>query len=190
MQLSRTYALLLSAGSMLALSGCGDISVEPIRAKAPAGVSPVFDSDDPYACELVRNDQPLTHYAGDGFDSNCKATGNWCLRTGSRSFATDLETGEVSVHQEFAMVCQEPCQVDSDCPAPESGTAVASCFFFHEPSPENPVGTCIVRCDSGERCQDGFECHASLGHSDYAVWPATCFGKPVSVSYSYIEPSP
>jgi hypothetical protein len=79
------------------------------------------------------------------------------------------------------MVCEHRCQSDSDCPAPDSGTGVATCLFFADPSVED--GTCVVSCDNGETCQDGFQCRESRGGNDYATWPRTCVGQPVGIDY-------
>jgi hypothetical protein len=192
MQTVKTHSLSrlgASAGlTVLAAFGCGDISVEPIQNKMP--VTSVVDSDDPYACELVRTEEPLSRNATQVYAPTCKANGTRCMYDGSGSYMVDAETGDASVHQELRMVCAYPCQVDADCPAPESGTAVASCFYFAEPGSENPFGECIMRCDGGETCPDGFECDESRGSTSYAVWPESCIGSAATLDYSYKEPTP
>jgi hypothetical protein len=184
MQSSKSrFSSLLAASTAFAAHlafGCGDISVEPIQSKIP--VTHVVESDDPYACKLVPTGAPPSRNLEDGFAPTCKANGEPCNWDASGTYVADTTTYEVSVHQEVRMVCLYPCQVDSDCPAPESGTAHAGCFFFQEPSPENPFGHCVLDCEGGETCPRGFECKESIDSTD------SCIGSGETVDYSYVDP--
>jgi hypothetical protein len=185
MQLSKPLAIVLSTIATLGSFACGDIAAEPIRAQGPAALSSVgTHSEDPYACELVPTGASSGYSYRDVYTPICKLTGAPCLADGSGSRTVDPVTGQITNQSDLRMVCEHLCQVDSDCPAPETGTAVATCLWLAEPSPENQYGECVLSCDAGETCPQGFECRDSRGGSAYATWPQSCVGAPVSIHWT------
>ena len=77
------------------------------------------------------------------------------------------------------MLCAYQCVADAECPAPGTGTARPACMHGPEFDPATLSGQCMLRCDAGETCPDGFVCAdpglafvASDGSSTAA--PAQC----------------
>ncbi len=82
-------------------------------------------------------------------------------------------TGESVMSGGTYMVCAHPCTTDDDCPAPSSGTAVATCVHdaalygsrnlfagvdLDRGFQYTGGGSCMIGCASGETCPDGFIC--------------------------------
>lgn len=56
-----------------------------------------------------------------------------------------------------ACTCFAPCGAPSDCPLPGTGTAPPDCLVKVRGG-DRP-GSCFLRCDEGQACPDGMECH-------------------------------
>jgi hypothetical protein len=56
------------------------------------------------------------------------------------------------------MLCAYQCLAGTECPAPHSGTARPACMHGPEFDPATLSGQCMLRCDAGETCPDGFVC--------------------------------
>jgi hypothetical protein len=182
MQPSKSLAVLLFTSTLLGSLACGDIAAEPIRTQGPAALSSVgTESDDPYACELVPTGASSGYTYRDVYTPICKLTGAPCLAEGSGG---RMVSPGATNHIDVEMVCEHFCQVDGDCPAPETGTAVATCLWLAEPSPENQYGECVLSCDAGETCPDGFACRESRGGNAYGTWPKSCVALPLSIEWT------
>jgi hypothetical protein len=55
-------------------------------------------------------------------------------------------------------LCTYYCMSDRDCPAPESGTAVAICRPFGDYIVNGHTADCRLPCDSSTVCPDGMFC--------------------------------
>jgi hypothetical protein len=102
---------------------------------------------------------------------SCDSTGPCGGFRGSRDSVTDVFTLQGGQH----MLCEYPCVSDSDCPAPSSGTARASCMRSPEFNPATDGGSCMLGCADGATCPDGFVCiepGLAFGLRDGSSWPA------------------
>jgi hypothetical protein len=185
MQPSKPLAIFLCTCVTLGAAGCGDIAADPIQAREPDKLASVgTNSEDPYACELIPTGATSGYWYRDVYTPLCKLTGELCLADGNASRTVDPVTELISNHMDVEMVCDHRCQADSDCPAPETGTAVATCLLPAEVSDEYPFGACVLSCDAGETCPDGFHCRESRGDN----WPRSCVGKAVPIDWTGMRP--
>lgn len=158
-------------------------------------------SVDAYACEVVQvpprgtpgaDDSPVGFIdvgvlAYAGTCANRGSTGlDQCWYTGPRRCGGDRACGGFVASKDPAtgaptlsggqhMLCEYPCKEDSECPAPSSGTARATCMRSPEFNPATDGGSCMLGCGAGETCPDGFVCiepGLSFGLSDGSEWPA------------------
>ena len=162
---------LVLAGAVAAI-GCGKTTANPIGVKATNQhlVAVDTDSPDPYTCRMSQVDEtsPLHARLADGGviqsyepvgDSHsallgvCKQNQQVCWYTREEQAFNDDQTMATFT---FDMVCQFPCDVASDCPAPSAGTAVASCVNVNPAIPKS--GQCALDCTDGRTCPDGFAC--------------------------------
>ena len=180
---SRTLTFLLLTSAVTGAIGCGSIAADPIEDPTPAELEGLnVDSNDPYACEVVQTGDGSATRWREEYSPVCKLTGTPCQYRGGGTYQADTATGRVTGHNELQMWCEHPCQTDADCPAPESGTGVATCLVHPADESADPVGTCIVRCDGGETCQDGFGC---IDEPPGDGWPRICIGDPYGFDYSF-----
>lgn len=70
----------------------------------------------------------------------------------------DPVTGDYQVTGGQHMVCASPCVADEECPAAGTGTARPACMHAPEFNPVTESGQCMLACDNGETCPDGFIC--------------------------------
>jgi hypothetical protein len=188
---------------LLACAGCGQISAEPIQngeSALPISepiIIPAQASSDAYACEVVQTDgtpdsvYPFLSVGTLSYGAQCQnpatATAHGCWYTGRLDcagsglpcggFIANLDTasGTASVEGGQHMLCSYGCVEDSECPAPSSGTARATCMRHPEFNPATDGGTCMLGCGNGETCPDGFVCidpSLGFGQSDGFVWSA------------------
>jgi len=108
-------------------------------------------------------------------DITCGQDGRDCGGLTSHHTATGASQLTVAQH----MLCAYQCVADAECPAPGTGTARPACMHGPEFDPATLSGQCMLRCDAGETCPDGFVCAdpglafvASDGSSTAA--PAQC----------------
>lgn len=87
-------------------------------------------------------------------DINCEQDGRDC--GGLTSHDTPTGAYQLTVGQH--MLCNYQCVADAECPAPGTGTARPACMHGPEFDPATQSGQCILRCDAGETCPDGFVC--------------------------------
>ena len=190
------------AGLLVVVSGCGEVTAEPIRSESFAISSVDVDhteSDDAYACDVIdlgaqpsAELQPFVRlgaalvYAGQcrhaepGGPNQCWYTGPSDCGAGSTSCggfegAFDTASGSYRVTGGQHMLCAYPCVRDDQCPAPSSGTARASCMLPAEFDPATDGGSCMLGCADGETCPDGFLCIApglAFTRSDGTTVPA------------------
>lgn len=180
---SGTFAILALTSAILGAVGCGSISADPIEKPSPSELESLsVESNDPYACEVVQTGDGFATRWQEEYSPLCKLTGTTCQYRDGGSYQADTATGRVTGHIDLQMWCEHPCQTDSDCPAPESGTGIATCFVHPNEESENPVGTCIVRCEGGETCQDGFGC---IDEPPASGWPRICIGDSYGFDYEF-----
>lgn len=179
---SQPFTFLMVTSAIFGALACGNITADPIQKPASEPLPLNVESNDPYACEVVQTGDGLATRWREEYSPLCKLTGTPCQYRGGGTYHADAATGQVTGHADLEMWCEHPCQTDSDCPAPETGTAVATCFVHPNDESPDPVGTCIVRCDGGETCQDGFGC---IDEAPGEGWPRICIGEPYSFEYSY-----
>lgn len=179
----RRCAMLVFTSAVFGAVGCGSISADPIQARPSELVTAGGLSNDPYACEMLKTGDGSASFWEEEYSPVCKLTGNSCAHGGISGYQEiNGETKLVTGHLELQMVCEHLCHTDSDCPVPESGTAMASCFI--NPGSYAPdTGVCIVSCEGGETCQDGFECTGDEPLGVQSPW--TCVGETQTVSISY-----
>lgn len=174
------------------------------------------DSNDTYACEVLEMEPEEAVEAEislfvslpgvPGFGGRCKQAGNGALNgcwytgdlgcggearpCGGFSGRIDTATGAYMLEGGQHMVCEYPCDTDEECPAPSSGTALATCMRSPEFNPVTDGGSCMLGCGNGEVCPDGFVCidpGLGFGLSDGSTWmaPAQCVQyKPVALESS------
>lgn len=185
--------------------GCGEVTAEPIRSASLAITSVDIDtpaSSDPYACGVTPVDTsdpdglfPFVQlgeiaYAGtcqnpvEGNPLQCWYTGDVdCVSEGRECGGflgkPDAATGGWQLSGGVHMLCSHHCVEDEQCPAGATGTARPACMHGAEFNPELEVGQCMLACDSGETCPDGFVCVETgtmFGASDgsFTTAPAQC----------------
>lgn len=157
-----------------AAGACTNATVRPIETSVIKTLDAGdIDSRDPYACQVeivplaatASGGGALSSFAQDSsgyYVGVCRRTGTGCWLTTDLScnggrcggFTYDPATNDLVGGQH--MVCAYSCNVDSDCPQPASGTAVATCV---SPAGTYPGGgSCAIGCGAGETCPDGFIC--------------------------------
>jgi hypothetical protein len=191
----------IGLGLLLIGAGCGEMTAEPIRSASLAITSvdiEAEESSDPYACQVSRvgagNPDGLYPFVSLGElayagtcenalpgalngcwytgDSSCEQEGREC---GGFIGSTDTATGEYKVSGGQHMLCSYPCVADDQCPAAATGNARPACMHGAEFDPATEGGQCMLRCDSGETCPDGFLCidpGLAFGASDGSFTPA------------------
>jgi hypothetical protein len=163
------------------------------------------ESNDPYACEVVAlpprgtEDTPISSFISLGdiaYGGRCQqptggieqcwytsSVSNDCVAgepdCGGFTGSVDYDTGVATLQGGQHMLCEHPCTSDEQCPAPASGTALATCMRHPEFNPATDGGSCMLGCGNGETCPDGFVCilpGLGFGQSDGSVWqaPAQC----------------
>jgi hypothetical protein len=87
-------------------------------------------------------------------DITCGQDGRDCGGLTSQHTATGASQLTVGQH----MLCAYQCVADAECPAAGTGTARPACMHGPEFDPATLSGQCMLRCDAGETCPDGFGC--------------------------------
>lgn len=177
---SRTPAVVMLGFAAFGAVGCGSIAANPIEKRSPGELTSASESDDPYACEVIATGDGVARSWVEEYSIVCKSADVPCSAGGYGQYHLEPQTGVVTGYQELAMACEHPCRIDSDCPAPASGTGVASCFIHPANPTPDPAGVCIVRCDGGRTCQDGFACSDN----------GSCVSEPYTFSVSYVLEAP
>lgn len=195
----------IGLGLLLIGAGCGEMTAEPIRSASLAITSVDIvteESSDPYACQVSRVDassleEPYPFlrvgelaYAGTcksplagaldrcwyTADADCEREGREC---GGFTGSTDTAAADYRVTGGQHMLCAYPCVADDQCPAAATGNASPACMHGPEFDPATEGGQCMLRCDAGQTCPDGFVCvdpGVAFGASDgsYTPAPAQC----------------
>lgn len=164
--------------------GCGEVTAEPIRSASLAITSVDIEaaaSSDPYACDVTPVDPsdpgelvPFVTLGELGYAGTCQDAGagtpSQCWYTADNDCASegrecggfygqpDAATGGWQLSGGQHMICPHRCVADEQCPAGDTGTARPACMHAPEFNPELEVGQCMLACDSGETCPDGFVC--------------------------------
>lgn len=87
-------------------------------------------------------------------DISCGQDERDCGGLTSHNTATGASQLTVSQH----MLCAYQCVADAECPAAGTGTAHPACMHGPDFDPAKLSGQCMLRCDAGETCPDGFVC--------------------------------
>lgn len=136
----------------LLLAGCVAVGISACTAEHVAAIDETSqgvqgeqtqaDPNDPFgSCEVV----PYEDY--DEFE--CSLDGSDCFGGGSFAPGSDGESWMADVRN----YCRHVCEIDSDCPVPNTGDAVPRC-----PQVGLGNGFCELPCDATTTCPDGFVC--------------------------------
>jgi hypothetical protein len=149
-------ALVVVVSVVLAAAGCAtELTPVDLVAQAPPPPAP-----GPYGCTIEIG--PLNGDARLWSDYCTANPADGCDVFDERDgYAQELDFCSIK------SVCRIDCVVDADCPAPDSGTAVATCL--HDES--SALGACRLPCDSvydaatdhfvSVTCPEGLECAAA-----------------------------
>jgi hypothetical protein len=193
----RTFSS-LALITIACVTACGRIVGEPIEGTGKisiqgqdsiAGADP---SADPYACAFTASPPSENLEYAPIFPilpMECAMSGGHCWLTGAAHGEPDAPveggtydpaTGEVNIGQ--VALCEYFCHEDSDCPAPVSGTASATCWMWEDMKGTGAPGMCLLPCDSSGACPDGFYClHTGLSMGNGEQMPKACY------SYDFIS---
>ncbi len=125
---------------------------------APLTAAPVCSNE-----EVPIGEDDVGTSSGDGGWGYCSSLGSaWSCPGNSVFGSEDIETCDSDCS------CVLPCSSDSDCPAPETGTAVRKCGHLGTADSDR---ACVLPCGDGESCPDGMSCQADMSpNGPICVW--------------------